>query len=225
MNVLPFFMTFEYMTIFDQIMIGSGVCWTLTYLLIIRRGILDMSYGMPAAALFANLAWETIYSFVLPHTEPQLIVDRIWFAFDIIILLQYLRFGPVLKRIQKRWTFYLEFILGFALACLLIVFLSEALKDKYGAYAAFGQNLMMSVMFIVMLRERKSVDGQSMYIAVFKCLGTVLASAAFYTQTKTYSQSPLMQLLFVAILVYDVLYMILLYRELKGRRLKPFGRL
>ena len=213
------------MTIFDQIMIGSGVCWTLTYLLIIRRGIMDMSYGMPAAALFANLAWETIYSFILPHSAPQLIVDRIWFAFDVVILLQYLRFGPGLKRIQRRWTFYLEFILGFALACLLIVFLSDALKDKYGAYAAFGQNLMMSVMFIVMLRERKSVDGQSMYIGLFKCLGTLFASLAFYSQTKTYSQSPLMQLLFVAIFVYDVLYIVLLYRELKLRRIRPFRRL
>jgi hypothetical protein len=221
----PFLFTFGYMTIFDQMMIGSGVCWTITYLLIIRRGILDMSYGMPAAALFANLAWETIYSFILPHTQPQLIVDRIWFAFDVIILLQYLRFGPVLKRVQKRRTFYFEFILGFVLACLLIVFLSDALKDQYGAYAAFGQNLMMSVMFIVMLRDRKSVDGQSMYIAFFKCLGTLLASLAFYTQTKAYSHSPLMQLLFVAIGVYDVLYMILLYRDLRLRRLKPFRRL
>jgi hypothetical protein len=213
------------MTVFDQIMIGSGICWTLTYLLIIRRGVMDMTYGMPAAALFANLAWETIYSFILPHTAPQLIVDRIWFAFDVLILLQYLRFGPVIRRVQKTWIFYLEFLLGFAITCLLIVFLSDALKDKYGAYAAFGQNLMMSVLFVVMLRERKSVDGQSMYIALFKMLGTLLASVAFYTQTKTYSHSPLMQLLFVGIFVYDVLYMIALYRQLKMRRIRPFRRL
>lgn len=213
------------MTIFDQIMIGSGVCWTLTYLLIIRRGVIDLTYGMPAAALFANLAWETIYSFILPHSAPQLIVDRIWFAFDVLILLQYLRFGPAVRRERRTWTFYIEFILGFGLSCLLIIFLSDALKDKYGAYAAFGQNLMMSVMFIVMLRERKSVDGQSMYIALFKMLGTLLASVAFYTQTKTYSHSPLMQLLFVAILVYDLLYMVELYGQLKLKRLRPFKRL
>ena len=213
------------MTVFDQIMIGSGVCWTLTYLLIIRRGILDITYGMPAAALFANLAWETIYSFVLPHSAPQLIVDRVWFAFDVLILLQYLRFGATMRRIQKAWVFYLEFLLGFALACLLIVFLSDALKDKYGAYAAFGQNLMMSVLFIVMLRGRKSIQGQSIYIALFKMLGTLLASIAFYTQTKTYSHSPLMQLLFVAILVYDVWYIMALYRRIKMYRIKPFRRL
>ncbi len=212
------------MTVFDQIMIGSGICWTITYLLIIRRGMFDMSYGMPAAALFANLAWETIYSFVLPHSAPQLIVDRIWFGFDVLILLQYLRFGPVIARVRRTWAFYAQFLLGFSITCLLIVFLSRALKDQYGAYAAFGQNLMMSVLFIAMLRERKSVGGQSMYIALFKCLGTLLASIAFYTQTKTYSQSALMQLLFVAIFIYDALYIVELYKELKARKIKPFKR-
>jgi hypothetical protein len=212
------------MSVFNQLMIGSGICWTLTYLFIIRRGIIDLTYGMPAAALCANLAWETIYSFVQPHSYPQLIVDRIWFTFDVLILLQYLRFGPRVRRARITWAFYLEFLLGLVITFMLILFLSDALKDKYGAYAAFGQNLMMSVLFIVMLRERKSIDGQSVYIAIFKMLGTLLASIAFYTQTKTYSHSPLMQLLFAAILVYDVIYIAMLYKQLKQRRIKPFRR-
>lgn len=212
------------MTIFDQIMIGSGICWTLTYLLIIRRGIVDLTYGMPAAALFANLAWEIIYSFILPHDKPQLIVDRIWFTFDMLILLQFLRFGPVIKRVQRTWTFYLEFILGFVITGLFIIFLGDALKDKYGVYAAFGQNLMMSVLFVIMLRGRKTIDGQSMYIAILKMLGTLLASIAVYTQTKTYSQSPLLQLLFIGILIYDVIYIVMLYQQISLRRIKPFRR-
>jgi len=213
------------MSVFNQLMIGSGICWTLTYLLIIRRGILDLSYGMPVAALCANLAWETIYSFVLPHAMPQLVVDRVWFAFDVLILLQYLRFGPAVKKRRITWTFYLEFLLGLVVTFALILFLGDALRDRYGAFAAFGQNLMMSVLFIVMLRDRKTVDGQSIYIGLFKMLGTLLASVAFYTQTKTYSQSLLMQLLFVAILIYDVIYIVLLYRRLKQHHIKPLRRL
>jgi hypothetical protein len=212
------------MSVFNQLMIGSGVCWTLTYLLIIRRGIIDLTYGMPVAALCANIAWETIYSFVLPHTMPQLTVDRIWFGFDVLILLQFLRFGPTVKRVQVNWAFYLEFMVGLALSFALIYFISDALKDNNGAYAAFSQNLMMSILFITMLRERRSPDGQSIYIAILKMLGTLLASIAFYTQTKTYSHSPLMQLLFVAILIYDVVYIVLLNRQLKLHRIKPFSR-
>ncbi len=51
--------------------IASGVFWTLTYLLIIRRGFQDKTYGMPFFALCANISWEFIFSFVLPHTPPQ----------------------------------------------------------------------------------------------------------------------------------------------------------
>jgi len=41
--------------------LGSGLFWTLTYLIIIRRGFIDKSYGMPLAALSANISWEAIF--------------------------------------------------------------------------------------------------------------------------------------------------------------------
>jgi hypothetical protein len=212
------------MSVFNQLMIGSGVCWSLTYLLIIRRGIIDLTYGMPAAALFANLAWETIYSFVYPHSMPQLAVDRVWFAFDVLILLQYLRFGPPVNKVRMAGTFYLQFVLGFAATFILILLLGDEFKDANGAYAAFGQNLMMSVLFVVMLRDRKGIAGQSIYIAIFKMLGTVLASSAFYFQTKTYSHSHLLQFLFAAILVYDVVYIVMLGRAMRRKNIKVFKR-
>lgn len=212
------------MSVFNQLMIGSGVCWTLTYLLIIRRGIIDLTYGMPAAALLANLAWETIYSFVYPHSMPQLAVDRIWFAFDLLILLQYLRFGPPVPRIKLAGSFYLQFLLGFTVTFMVILLLGRELKDANGAYAAFGQNLMMSALFVTMLNQRKSIAGQSIYIAIFKMLGTLLASVAFYTQTKTYSHSLLLQFLFVAIFIYDVVYIFMLARQLRLQHKKMFGR-
>lgn len=206
-------------------MIGSGVCWTITYLLILRRGILDHTYGMPAAALFTNMAWETIFSFIRPHSMPQVVVDRVWFTFDVLLLLQYLHFGPTIRKVRINALFYVDFLLAFFTSFVLVLLLSDALHDKNGAYAAFGQNLMMSVLFIVMLRDRRSVGGQSIYIALFKLAGTLLASVAFYTQTKTYSHSALMQFLFVAILVYDTIYVFLLAAQLKQQRINIFGRL
>jgi len=55
---------------FDILLVSSGVLWTVTYLLIIRRGFLDHTYGMPLVALCANLSWEFIFSFVFP-TDPS----------------------------------------------------------------------------------------------------------------------------------------------------------
>ena len=45
-------------------------------------------------------------------------------------------------------------------------------EDYWGAiYSAFAQNLVMSILFIAMLVRRDNVEGQSMYIALFKWLG------------------------------------------------------
>jgi hypothetical protein len=44
--------------------IGSGIFWTLVYLLIIRLGFRDKTYGMPITALCANISWEFIFSFM-----------------------------------------------------------------------------------------------------------------------------------------------------------------
>src|SRR5918992_146865 len=79
--------------VFDAIMVGSGVLWTLAYLLIIRRGFLEDTYGMPLVALCANLSWEFIFSFVHPHDLPQRAVNVVWFSFDLVILLQILLYG------------------------------------------------------------------------------------------------------------------------------------
>jgi hypothetical protein len=56
---------------FDILLVGSGLLWTVTYLLIIRRGFLDHTYGMPLAALCANLSWEFVFSFVFPKDQSS----------------------------------------------------------------------------------------------------------------------------------------------------------
>src|SRR5215211_3124750 len=162
---------------FDAILVGSGVLWTLAYLLIIRQGFLDRTYGMPAAALCANLSWEFLFSFVYPHDLPQRAVNVVWFSFDLVILFQLLLYG------------------------------SREFDDFDGAYSAFGQNLMMSILFITMLYARGSLRGQSVSIAVLKMGGTALASFAFYFFDSDYAGSVLMPFLYVAILVFDGIYL------------------
>ncbi len=79
---------------FDALMLGSGAFWALAYLLIIRRGFLDETYGMPLVALCANVSWEFIFSFVHPHGPVQRPVNIVWFLLDLIILFQLLKYGP-----------------------------------------------------------------------------------------------------------------------------------
>jgi hypothetical protein len=146
---------------FDGILVGSGVLWTLTYLLIIRQGFLDRTYGMPLAALCANLSWEFIFAFVYPHDLPQRAVNVVWFSFDLVILGQVLLYGPREFGNLSRRLFYAGLALALGTAFGAVLATTLEFDDFDGAYSAFGQNLMMSILFVTMLYSRGSLRGQN----------------------------------------------------------------
>jgi hypothetical protein len=191
---------------FDAILVGSGVLWTLAYLLIIRQGFLDRTYGMPLAALCANLSWEFIFAFVYPHDLPQRAVNVVWFSFDLVILAQLLVYGPREFANLSRRLFYAAVALALVTAFGAVLTMTLQFDDFDGAYSAFGSNLMMSILFIAMLRSRGSLRGQSVGIALLKMGGTALASFAFYFHNPDYAGSVLLPFLYVAILIFDGIY-------------------
>jgi hypothetical protein len=192
--------------VFDVLLVGSGILWTITYLLIIRRGFRDRTYGMPLVALCANLSWEFVFSFVFPHGPVQRPVNIVWFSFDLVILYQLLRYGPrEFPRLPKK-LYYGTVAVGLCTAFLAVLFVTLELEDFDGAYSAFGQNLMMSILFLAMLYNRGSLRGQSLSIALTKMGGTALASAAFLFFAENYRQSVLLPFLYGSILLFDSLY-------------------
>ena len=192
---------------FDAILVGSGVLWTLAYLLIIRQGFVDRTYGMPLAALCANISWEFIFAFVYPHDLPQRAVNVVWFSFDLVILAQLLVYGPREFAALPRRLFYAAFGLALATAFGAVLTVTLQFDDFDGAYSAFGQNLMMSILFVAMLYSRGSLRGQSVPIAALKMGGTALASFAFYSFNPDYYGSVLLLFLYVAILLFDGVYL------------------
>ena len=82
-----------------------------------------------------------------------------------------------------------------------MLLISAEFNDWGGVYAAFGQNLMMSVLFITMLYRRRSLRGQSRGIALCKLLGTALASLAFSRYTAISQRSVLLPFLYLTLLV------------------------
>jgi hypothetical protein len=196
--------------------ISYGIVWSLVYIMIIKRGFNDKSYGMPMVALCANLSWEFIFSFVFPHELPQLYINIIWFSFDLIIMSQFLRFG---KNEYKKW-FYSTFLLTLIINFSIILSITIEFKDWLGKYAAFSQNLLMSILFISFLYKRNDIIGQSMYIAIFKALGTLLPSILFYI----YYPSLLITLLSILIFIVDCIYVALLYIKFHDLGLNPWIR-
>lgn len=117
-------------------------------------------------------------------------------------------------------------------------------NDWYASYTGFGINMMMSILFIAMLLRRDSIDGQSLYIALFKWLGTLFAlfSTAFdaYAELnipidfykllietithENYPFTPLVKILYYFTFMFDLIYIVLLYNKIKEANINPWAR-
>ncbi len=209
---------------YTGLMIIGGIFWSLTYILIIRRGFKDKTYGMPLAALCANISWEGVFSFIYPHSPPQLIINYIWFLLDVVIVIQFLKYGRSEFRALSNKKFYAMFLLSLITGFFLVQFITDEFSDRKGAYAAFGQNLVMSILFIAMLFRRDDLRGQSIFIALFKMLGTGISSLAFYLYQPVAQGSALFHFLFISIFIYDFIYTYLIYQKYREQNIPIWRR-
>jgi hypothetical protein len=203
----------------------SGGCWTIVYLDLINRGFKDKTYGMPFFALTFNVCWEFIFTFlIVTEGVPfiQQVINGVWFAFDVVIVYTYFRYGRKdFPKTVGQQGFIPWSILAFIISFVTLYFAGLEFGGSWGAaYSAFTQNLMMSILFIGMLVRRNSVDGQSMYIALFKWIGTVAPTIQVYMITG----SNLVLALGVAIFMFDVIYIVMLYKKFLQLRLNPLTR-
>ena len=215
----------------------SSFFWTVAYTLIIWRGFKDRTFGMPLAALAANLSWEVIFlcdTLAINAYDARLAMILPWTLLDGAIVFQAFRHGkndfknPLIARY---FNIGLIGIIGFAAIILLSVI--REFHDAIGWYAAFGQNLMMSILFVAMLLRRDHLRGQSISIAVCKLLGTFFAFvlALFWSPPSLHEHwaallpdsyhpiAPLLTTLYTGIFVFDTLYIVLLLK--KRRELTP----
>ncbi len=195
----------------------SGGFWSLTYILLIWVGFKHKTYGMPLFALCANLSWEFTYSFVHPLDGWQEYVDIAWFFFDVAILATYVRYGrkhysPHLPK----WSFYPNLAVTLGLTTVLIYLGDRLDRDLADAYMAFLQNLMMSVLFVAMVLQRGSTEGQSPMIATCKMVGTACATLMVTANVQAgvveMSEAGLSLIQFVGLACFacDVIYLALL---------------
>lgn len=188
------------------IFLAAGLCWTATYVLIIRRSFADRTYGMPIVALCANLSWEFIFSFVRPQTGVGHIINIVWLAFDLVIAYAALRFGPREFGYLPRAVFYAGFACTLVLAYLGVDTVCREFDDGKGTYAAFGSNLLMSGLFLAMLASRGGLRGQSVWIAAAKFAGTAFAAIGTW-RYGDHPHSSVLAYLYVANAFVDVAYL------------------
>ena len=156
----------------------SGIAWTVAYVFAIRIGIQQRTYAIPAAALALNIAWETIYAsrgLATADFSVQTFVNLAWTVADVLIIYTYLRYGRrelpafVSRRMFIGWSI-LVFTTAYIVQWLFVIEFGWVEAPKY---AAFLQNVLMSILFIAMFVARRGPRGQSIVIAVAKWIGTL----------------------------------------------------
>ena len=162
------------------------VFWVLVYILMIRRGLKDKSYGMPVVALCLNVAWETYFSFFSVEQPANRIVNGLYMAPDLGVLWTCWRYGPqdFTAPLIRQYFRPLVFIV---LVCCFILIRQFALafQDDYGALSASFTTLLMSVSLVGLLLRRDSVRGQSLYIGLFVLLGNLCGAVENFIAKQT----------------------------------------
>ena len=199
------------------LMLISAIAWTVAYINCISIGFRQKTYCIPLWALTLNFAWEIWHGIFDLHElglQLQVIINAIWALFDTIILVTFFRYGKRYfpKSLAPVW-FYAWGISSLIIAFLVqYAFVKEFGTIMGGGYAAFLQNLLMSVLFIVMLYKRNGTEGQSLTIAISKCLGTLAPVILFGIIGSTDMNGPNKFMLIIGSIIFsiDMIYIVLL---------------
>jgi hypothetical protein len=237
-----------------NILIGIAcIFWFIAYVLIIYRGIKDKACGMPMLVLCLNIVWEFILGFMgepfVPagsvlelsrHPLSMRIVDVIWFLFDCGVFYILVKYGK--EEYEKfhpgapKGIFVPMILFYLLISFLFIAVCVYEWHDYNGIYSAYVDNVLISALYIRMLWRRGNADGQSMWIGLFKFLGTFFTflMGGFvirgeYSITKRIffelEFMPLIKLCFVLICTFEIAYMVFLYRTMKYKlHLNPWTR-
>lgn len=225
--------------------------WLPAYVLIARRGFIEKTYGMPIVAMMGNWTWEWIYGLGLDGSClavwkacPGNLIQAANFmsAFlDIFIVYTVFKFGrEKVKNPFFQKHFHTVLVLGIAAAfALQWAFVTEVgfpnqhglpvdgavplyfHGDEGGTYSGFIMTFIMGVLFIQMITERNSLEGQSFIIALFMLMGNV-AAYIFVLVIKT--DSTLISVLFYLTLIVNLIYAVMTYRKSIELRINPWTR-
>jgi hypothetical protein len=205
--------------------------WLIAYVLIIRRGFKDQTFGMPLTAICANVSWEGLLAFVFAQPNPTAAkVYLLWFAADLVILFTGLKYGrrEFPHPFIQRW-FYLIMAFGIAMFTAGTWAFMKVYNDNYGQVTGWIYDIPIGTLLIAMLLRRRSVKGQSIYIAACIWLANVVA----YYLTLSYPMPPpplpmlLIHVIFACVLVLNSTYLGflgLLWQQCKQEGINPLRR-
>jgi len=197
---------------------GCFIFWMAAYVLIIRRALQDRTFGMPLAAMCANIVWELLFSLVYkPDYRLVEYGSAAWVLLDLGILYTAWRFAPddFTNPIAKGWVRPM-IVAGILLTILVWVPIVRTYPDPQGYFLGWADALMMSILFIALFLRRDNLRGQSIWIAIAMVMGNISAYfwVRYYPRTVLDPQVNLSFML--ATVSINLLYVYLLWARYKA---------
>ena len=203
--------------------LGAVSGWLLAYLLIIRRAWLDKVTGMPIQALLCNFAWELSFVFLHPTcTSLQLLFVLSCLLPDCVILGQAICYRKNDQTPASAWFKYANRLLWLGVFAIGAYYLPQLRESATHMESNFWINLLMSAAFPLMLLRRKSIAGQSFWIAFFKMTGTLFGFAYAFLYVPADAAAGM--ILCPLIILLDLLYCLLLWRKCEQEGISPLSR-
>jgi len=188
--------------------------WVLSYLVLVRNIQQKKFVQMPAYVACANIGWEFVWSFIY-HPNTGLLYSLSYqaaFLLDCYIFYSLLLYGnkqPIIEALQKHFRMFCLFNFAFwVFFC--YFYQGEGFDTDIGANSGYIINVILSMQCVMLLLQTPDVREFSLSLAVFKMLGTGLISASMFV---FYPQNHLVQFLGTTCLLFDNLYIYLLWNR------------
>jgi hypothetical protein len=200
-----------------------NLLWLALYVLAIRRGFRDKSFGIPMVALWFNINFDIIDTFILPAYPLQIGINLIYLALEMVILYQLVRFWrsdfPDLSACQ----FYVNLILSAVGSFALMMAFIHEVHDIPELRTAWVEVLINSALFVAMFYRRPQLLGQSIYIGLAKLVATAPLLVTFTRfPYPGFENSILLPVVYVGIFVLDLYYVILIYLRSRQLGINPW---
>ncbi len=195
----------------------GDVLWIIAYIFAIWKGFKEKTYGIPMLCIALNLSWELIYAAIFRFPN-DIIADLrwAWLLLDLVIAYQLFRYGPKWQTTPLMTKyFYPVAVITFVSTFAGQLTFHYTFGDTWGMSNAYLINLVMSMLFIWMFFSRGGSMGQSLGTAWCKMLGTGILSVGSCFTITNWLQSSFLVYLFVTIFILDVIYILLLYADMR----------
>lgn len=197
------------MTARDVMMILLTAFWTIAYIFAVVYAVRSKTHAIPPFSVSLNFSWEIIALFY--YFEY---VDIAWVIVDVFIVALMVKEYIEIK--NKKALLYLISFVGYGIICACLF--DKPFPDGSNGYIflSFAMDLVMAIDFNREYRQKQKlnkIDFMLWLVALFKMLGDATALII-------YRMYPSVLILGVFVLFFNILYIVRVTAQLRGKPLK-----